>query len=251
MVTELKNARIQNIQKMAKNFFKDLAEGRFNDFTLEINDALIQLLENEESVEELKRNNELYSAELNLKEDAIIDSGAYFAFDPNLQTLFIKNVPKEFPRKTLEDELMKCEGFVCLSLCDPLRTHNYVRFGWAIFTEEKYTTAALEALSKDIIENHSLNIVKNHKQRRFLKILPNLTPKRLQEHLQFSKDLIEVLDKTKDITENALLSNSQKDADLKQFDLQVLYLRKVHSYCYFSAAVSPLLTARSIQMKGP
>ena len=51
-----------------------------------------------------------------------------------------------------------------------------------------------------------------------------------------SKKLIEALDEEKDIRGNPLLKDADLNDPTKQLDLQILYLRKVHSYCYYCAA---------------
>lgn len=45
---------------------------------------------------------------------------------------------------------------------------------------------------------------------------------------------MQTLDKEKGIENNDLLATADRRDELKQFDLQVLYLRRVHSYCYFT-----------------
>lgn len=56
--------------------------------------------------------------------------------------------------------------------------------------------------------------------------------------LEISKDLIIALDNEKKIEHNNILSSNMfaNKSPLYQLDLQILYLRKVHSYCFYCAA---------------
>ena len=72
-----------------------------------------------------------------------------------------------------------------------------------------------------------------------IKITTKLDQKRIKNDLELSRKLIKVLDEEKRIKKNILLMNAEEDrAELKQLDLQFLYLRKVHSFCYYCAAVN-------------
>ena len=78
----------------------------------------------------------LYSQDLTLKDDLDITASPYYGFDSNQQTLFIKNLPKNCPRKELEDAFKEMPGFTTISLSEPLKTQEFVRFGWIIFKKD-------------------------------------------------------------------------------------------------------------------
>lgn len=89
---------------------------------------------------------------------------------------------------------------------------------------------------------YNLNISKSKSGKKFIKVLPKFSRSKLDHHLSLSRELIVHMDLECGITQNPLTGTDLKVTDLHRFDLQVLYLRKVHSYCYFSAAVGTALT---------
>lgn len=103
-----------------------------------------------------------------------------------------------------------------------------------IFETESSCDSALEVLASNP-NKHSLNISKSKSGKRFVKVAPTFTEARLDHHLALSKQLIQALDKEQGINSNIIIEDFPA-SKLFKFDLQVLYLRKVHSYCYFSAA---------------
>ena len=234
---ELREMFGEHCREEARLFFEDLEAGRLSGAKLEITEELAKAVQAERAFEELVQDASLYSMEINLDNELDITEEPFYGFDSNYQTLFIKSVPKDCPRKAIEGIFKGMEGYTCLSLSEPLRTQEYVRFGWVIFKTDKACLKAFNEMKGEAISEHNLNIVKNKHQRRFIKILSNMTESRLNEHLSLSKELITVLDREKQITDNQLLANPNKDP-LIQLDLQTLYLRKVHYYCYYSASVS-------------
>ena len=62
---------------------------------------------------------------------------------------------------------------------------------------------------------------------------PPLVEGREKIDLENSKKIIEILDEEKEIYENELLK--MQNDPIFQLDLQILYLRRVHGLCYYSA----------------
>lgn len=101
-----------------------------------------------------------------------------------------------------------------------------------------------------MIKNYGFTIVKSKGQRKPLKVnslckikfisnfkvSTKLDSQRVKTDLQLSKELIQTLDKEKKIEENKLLNNLSDKNLLNQLDLCILYLRKVHSYCFYCAS---------------
>lgn len=239
------------MKTQAEIFNKKFLEGQFDLVNLNLNEALLESFSDKKTKAQLKEDPNLYNTEINLSEGYDITNAPYFGFDSNHQTLFIKSVPKDCPRRTLEKIFEEMEGYICLSLSEPLRTQEFVRFGWVIFDSNENCAKAVNLMSSEEIKRFDLSIVKNKQQRRFIRILQNFTKKRLEQHNSLSAELIKNLDSEKGIQGNILLEKPKTDMRL-QFDLQVLYLRKVHFYCYFSTAViSRILLHRSSPMKEP
>ena len=59
---------------------------------------------------------------------------------------------------------------------------------------------------------------------------------RIKSDLELSRQLIEALDQEKKITNYIIFNEIEQRELTKQLDLQLLYLRKVHSYCFYCAA---------------
>ena len=110
-----------------------------------------------------------------------------------------------------------------------------------IFESEAACDKALEVLSIGP-NKYNLNISKSKLGKKFIKVLPKFSRGKLAHHLSLSKELISCMDSECGITENSLIQSEAGPEDLHRFDLQVMYLRKVHAYCYFSAAVATMLT---------
>lgn len=161
----------------------------------------------------------------------------YFGFDPNCMTLFIKAVPKNISRWEILETLEKVPGFLSLSLSEPLKSHDFSRFGWILFDSEDNSNKAAYDLNNFMIHNHVFNIVKSRSQRKPIKVTTKLDSERIQKDKELSRKLILEMDKEKGV-EQSLGSNAryQEMSGIQQLDVQLLYLRKVHSYCYYCAA---------------
>jgi len=99
----------------------------------------------------------------------------FFGFDPNSQTLFIKAIPKFISRWDLTDAFKKLQGFLSLSLSEPLKSQEFIRFGWILFDTEENCNQAYELLKTLNIKNYAFNIVKSKSQRKPIKVYYNIT----------------------------------------------------------------------------
>lgn len=65
-----------------------------------------------------------------------------------------------------------------------------------------------------------------------------LDNERVKTDIELSKELIKVLDNDKKIDNNRILSSHSfhSKSPLYQLDLQTLYLRKIHSFCFYCAS---------------
>ena len=57
----------------------------------------------------------------------------YFALNPDLNTYFIKNIPKNISRFDILEEVKKIPGFFSLSMTEPLKRSEYQRHAWIVF----------------------------------------------------------------------------------------------------------------------
>lgn len=69
-----------------------------------------------------------FHKEILIDDNVDIMGEPYFGFDPNCMTLFIKSVPKNISRWDIKENLTKLPGFISLSLSEPLKTHDFLRF---------------------------------------------------------------------------------------------------------------------------
>lgn len=57
----------------------------------------------------------------------------YFGFDQNLNTLFIKTVPRSISRYDIRSVVEKLEGYKTLTMSDPVKKNNLSRYCWIDF----------------------------------------------------------------------------------------------------------------------
>ena len=243
------------IQKVSKRFFSKYEAHEFDSLNLEISEEQyeeILSLEANSHIQKDQKNTEesahlQYTSEIIVPPSFSVLGQPYFGFDPACLTLFINRVPRDCPREDLFLDLSKLEGrkrvtigFVGLSFSEPLKTQDFIRFGWVIFESEETCDKALVAIA-DIMKKLNLNISKSKSGKRFIKVLPMLSKQRLDHHISLSQHLIGVMDAEQGIENNPIFGERDGLTDLFRLDLQILYLRRVHSYCYFSAAVDMVL----------
>lgn len=158
-----------------------------------------------------------------------------YAFDPDKLTLFIHQLPRNVSRWQVFDVVKKIPGFISLSLSEPIKLQNYNRYCWISFDTEDNLNVAYELL-KDykINSDYKMNPIKSKSlTNRKVRITPMLYPERIDDDLGFTREIIEMFDKDKEIINNLVLLNKEKRSKEVQLDLQLLYLRKVHGFCYY------------------
>ena len=127
-----------------------------------------EIIQEEEGVDTNKTLNE--DPEIFLDSSIDITGFPLFGFDPNSLTLFIKAIPKHISRWDLADALRKIPGFLSLSLSEPLKSQDFIRFGWILFDSEENCNKAFELLNTLIIKGYAFNIVKSKSQRKPIKV---------------------------------------------------------------------------------
>ncbi|KAM3130959.1 hypothetical protein pb186bvf_016982 [Paramecium bursaria] len=215
-------------------FVKQFNQGAFNKINFTISEAqLFELCELNDYYYNDEQEQPFW--EFYLKEG--VDTSKYFVSDPNQFCLFIKSVPLELSRNDILSTISKMAGYVSLTLSEPTKGS---RMAWVEFDSEKSCLNILRAYENGFnIKDYSVNFQRQQDKRKIVRIFKAVEQKELLKDLQIQRDLIKALDKEKGITGNPILEGPIKDRDdpafNKQLDLQSLYLRKVHSYCYWSA----------------
>ena len=170
-----------------------------------------------------------------------ISGPPYFGFDPNSMTLFLKTIPVNISRWDLLNVVKTSPGFVSLSMSEPLKTQGFCRFAWVLYDSEEHCNESLTLLTnKPVTGDFRLSPVRSQSSsKREVKLLPPQQPEYLFIDWKHSAKLISVIDREKGIQENPLLISEEKFSSLSdeekefQLDLHLLYLRRVHAFCYY------------------
>ena len=165
----------------------------------------------------------------------------YFGFDPNSLTLFLKTIPTNVSRWEILDVLKNCSGFLSLSLSEPLKSQNFARFAWVLFDSEEHCTEGLASLaSKQVTSDFRLSpILSKTSSSKNIKVQPPSSEEQVDVDWDLSSKLITSLDREKGIYENPLIILPEQFSAMSlsdkenQLDCQLLYLRKIHSFCFY------------------
>lgn len=131
------------------------------------------------------------------------------------------------------NEVKHTPGFVSLSLSEPLKNQDFVRYAWVSYDTEDNCAKSQLLLENTIIRNFRLAPIKSQSAKKLVRITPPLVVGRELVDLELSRKLIKLLDEEKGIADNELLQMNNEGTT--QLDLQILYLRKIHALCYYSA----------------
>jgi len=171
-----------------------------------------------------------------------ICSAPFFGFDPDKMTLFLHQIPKNISRCDILDVLKKLPGFISMSMSEPIKNQDFVRYCWVTFDSEDNTESAFENLNNLVIDkDYKLNPIKSKSTtNKKIRVTPPLFDERVTEDLELSKSIITILDKEKSIEvrdhfkqQNLLIEGKESRTKEFQLDLQILYLRRVHGLCYY------------------
>jgi SERRATE/Ars2, N-terminal domain/Arsenite-resistance protein 2/Domain of unknown function (DUF4187) len=165
----------------------------------------------------------------------------YYGFDPNSLTLFLKTIPTNVSRWEILSVLKNCSGFLSLSMSEPLKSQNFARFAWVLFDSEAHCLEGLQMLNgKQVTSDFRLSpIVSKTSSSKNVKVQPPACSENIESDWRLSSQLITCLDREKGIYENPLLILEEQYDKLNytekelQLDYQILYLRKIHSFCFY------------------
>ncbi|CAK0798265.1 unnamed protein product [Prorocentrum cordatum] len=168
----------------------------------------------------------------------------HFAFDPNVNSVLFSKVSPHVRMWHLHDALQKCLGLVSFSFTDPA-PGSLVREARAGFETAEAAQAALDLwLSGErSLQGHSLS-PSEPVPREGLKALavpPEMSlPGRICKDAALSAQVVRRLDGLTgvpaSVTESLLAGGGSEEARL---DLRVLYLRRVHHFCFYAAEWCP------------
>lgn len=206
-----KNAQCQ---KLSQKFQEALENGFFKNLNLQIS-------ENDENLRSIniKIFNHIYSKERDefeekerdiiinpsnkSKPDNFVDvsNAPYFGFDPDKMTLFLHQLPRNISRFQILDILKKLPGFISMSLSEPIKNQNYYRYCWVTFDSEQNCDTGYETLNEYRISNDYKIIPIKSKSSTIkrIRLTPALFNERIEEDFEYSKLLIDLFDKEKNI----------------------------------------------------
>lgn len=118
-------------------------------------------------------------------------------------------------------------------MSDPLRKANFTRNCWIEFDSEESCSKAAMSMNGLMIKNETLNVSKAFTKVKKVKVLKNYPISRLESDIEIMAELIEKLDSFCGITNNELLSKAYRSPQNK-YDIFILYLRKIHSFDYYT-----------------
>jgi uncharacterized C2H2 Zn-finger protein len=246
-----------------ENIEKQINEDNNNFFIFKIYKEIFNIEKNEfEEIElnsnnkennnnnEIKNNNEKDNNNLNHnnqeKYEKIISkyySSPFYLFNINNNSLFIQYLPYNVSFLSLHSIIKELPGLIFISISEPLKKDDYSRFIWLNFDNEKNVTNALEKLNLyEINENYILNVVKSNKfPLRKIKLFPVYVNNNNNENdfieedeIKNCEEIIKKFDLLRNIKFNVILNEKEKINNKKKyFDLMILYLRKIHGFCYY------------------
>ncbi|CAO3630533.1 unnamed protein product [Mucor hiemalis] len=188
--------------------------------------------------------------------------------------LVIKTVPPTIAREKIIEMCNKIEGFDYLSLSEPGPNKKFHRIGWISFKEGTDMKKVFELMDNQKVDDFVFHLAMNRKdtpQNRVPRIAPDIsnTTERLQKDLEQAKEIALALEAILDEEVQGLKaveSRAQKAIDervkpeeeeakkegsedgkvddedsvdrwnlKKSLDLIIVYLRRVHMYCYYCA----------------
>lgn len=123
-------------------------------------------------------------------------------------------------------------------MSEPFKTQNFIRYGWLSYDSEENCKESLQRLENANIPGTNFNLapVRSTTKGKHIRITPPLADDCVERDLDLCRKLIEeVLDKEKkiDFAFDKLDELASKLKKVQQLDLFLLYLRRVHSYCFY------------------
>ena len=204
-------------------------------------------IQNNKIIEKERDLNNIPYAQDIIQKDIEEDGSPYYFFDPNFLTIYSREGLSKNDQLMLKINIFKKRpGFISLSITEPDRKNDYKRNFWLLFDSEENCNKALEYLNehhktkeyaKEYIKSEIiLNPLYNK-----IKLTPPLFDERLNEDLIASYKIMNILDEYRQIIDNPLKNNLdmnkisilEKEEKIRILNLNILYLRKIHGFCYY------------------
>ena len=228
------------------NYIFDLKEEHEYNKNIKILYTKINVAENK--IEELER--DLNYIPLNkeiIQKELEEDGKPYYFYNPDYLSLYnLNSLTKNIEIIPVIDVFKKCPGFVSLSLTEPERINGYKRSFWVSYDNETNFENALNNLKEyELNKDFKIKVIKSETTQnpyyRKIKVTPPLFEERLVEDIIGSNKIISILDTYREIDKNPLseklkleeISQLSEEEKIKILNFNILYLRKVHGFCYY------------------
>ena len=159
----------------------------------------------------------------------------YYIFDKDKRRIKFHSISKNNSITEILKYTKETNGFEFISISFPLRDQDYSRFCFLYYDSEENTKLAFEKIQKIILdENHNFYIPEIILESNIkIRITPPLFDERIKEDLIYTKKIIEVFDKNFNINNNIIFDDEKNRNCENQLDIQILYLRRVHGFCFY------------------
>ena len=243
---EIKDIKDDNKLTQKINYIFDLKEEHEYNKNIKILYTKINIAENK--IEEFERdlNNIPLNKEI-IQKELEEDGKPYYFYNPDYLTLYnLNSLTKNIEIIPVIDVFKKYTGFVSLSLTEPERINGYKRSFWVTYDNETNFENALNGLKEyELNKDFMIRVIKSETTQnpyyRKIKVTPPLFEERLVEDIKGSNKIISILDAYRGIDKNPLteknnmeeLSELPEEEKINILNFSILYLRKVHGFCYY------------------
>ena len=140
-----------------------------------------------------------------------ISSPPFYGFDPDKMTLFLHQIPKKISRCEILNVIKKLQGFISMSMSEPIKNQDFVRYCWVTFDSEENTETAYDSLNNLVIDkDYKVNPIKSKSTTiKKIRVTPPLFDERISEDLDLSRNIISILDKEKGLEVRLVLKPSK------------------------------------------
>jgi hypothetical protein len=205
LLYKFKQEQMKQSQIYAKKFNESLAKEEFSGICLEI----------KENFEEAKEDPNSQPKPDPYTEN--VSGAPFFGFDANKATLYLKLIPTNISRWELLDAVQPTPGFLGLSMSEPLKTQDFVRYAWVTYDTEENCQKSKAILEKVSLNSFDLNpVISMSNSQKRVKVTPLLNKGCLVRDKERSADLIKLFDEQKSVEfedDNLLLDKAKERSD--------------------------------------
>ena len=228
------------------NYIFDLKEEHEYDKSIKLLYTKVNLINNK--IEDVERDLNNIPLNKDIIQKKIEDDGRpYYFFNPDHLTLYnLTSLTKNIDLISVINLFKKYTGYVSLSVSEPERINGYKRSFWVLYDNEENFQNVLNALKEyELKDNFMIKIIKSETLQnpyyRKIKVTPPLFEERLNEDIIGTNKIINILDNYRQIPNNPLtekfkaeeLPNLTDEEKINILNISILYLRKVHGFCYY------------------